>query len=634
MKKVLLGFLVLVGGVLVAPSVSLANPDTDASEAIRYSGDGGDELGTRITFFDDADDDAQIIGLPWRINFFGHPANALCVSSNGSVSPLLLTELQYDAWSGLDDDNVPVDDENAPNSCTRYDRNLATIANTDSMDVISAIGSDIVLYWDNSGSPDPCDVCDGGSIWWNEIEVDGKEAVAITWDEVSMYSTVWGYYPEYSGAGGSWSGDEWFFGDWTQGSPNTFQIVIVKGDDGNDVDGYDHTIELNYGTMGDGSDGYGSLKDESGASIPGVGGEPWLFWCAGSSYTELDTGLDDLNSGLSDAGIPYSMTDFSHLIEWDRNSLCRWPIGVGSYDADTETGTGYELFADTPVGDLIDGGSSELVGNSRGSAVEGRYVIDMVGGSPLDLDETDYDALFDFEAQFDDYWQSSCDRCTGAGRHHGGGGGGSSEPGTETPGVGPTVVTAAGGRELLPGTLQPTTPITRSDGSLPTVAVGAVEATADGVADPVTLAQGANGEWSISGSGMSLTIDATPGAAPTITDDESVAVSGSDLEPGSLVDVWAFSTPTFLGSFTVGSDGTFRGAVTLPAALPAGDHTLQINGTSADGRVRSVNVGVRVVDSNFTLPKTGGNDMVAIVALWLIAAGVFVMATRRRRVIG
>ena len=228
----------------------------------------------------------------------------------------------------------------------------------------------------------------------------------------------------------------------------------------------------------------------------------------------------------------------------------------------------------------------------------------------------------------------SCDRCTGAGRHHGGGGGGSSDPGTETPGVEPTVVTAAGGRELLPGTMQPTSPITRSDGSLPTVAFGAVEATADGVADPVTLAQGANGEWSISGPGMSLRIDASPGAAPTITDDESLAVSGSNLEPGSLVDVWAFSTPTFLGSFTVGSDGAFRGAVTLPASLPAGDHTLQINGTSADGRVRSVNVGVRVVDSNFTLPKTGGNDMVAIVALWLIAAGVFVMATRRRRVIG
>ena len=624
MKRVLIGLVLLAGGVLMTPGVSKASPDSDASEAVRYSGDGGDELGTRIASLDATDNAGQVVGLPWRINFFGHPANALCVSTNGTVSPLLLTDDQFDAWSGVDDDDALVDDETAPNACAGYDHDLATIAGENDADLISALGSDVVLNWNNAFASDPCDECSGGSIWWNEIEVDGQDAVAVTWNEVSMHTSVWGMSPEYSGAGGSWSGDEWFDGNWTQDSPNTFQIVIVKGEAGNDSDGYDLTIELNYGTMGDGSDGYGILKDEAGEPL--TNGDWPVFECGSSSMMNRQAGVRALNRYLARAAIPYSMSSYPQLIEWDRNHFCRWGIGLAKYDSESDSAAGYELFRRIPVGELTDGGGYELDANSLHSDVDGRYVIAMVDGE-VDLRETNY-TRFNFDRQFGDYWTSVCLDCTEDVEAEDG------EVVTDTEETIPleeTVpIVAVGNRELLADTLQPASPITLADGNLPSVAVGAVEAWIDGSTDPVTLTAGADGVWTIDGDGLSLTIDASPGAAPTITDDESVAVSGSDLEPGSLVDVWAFSTPTFLGSFTVETDGSFSGSIELPAALAAGDHTLQINGTSADGRVRSVNIGVRVVDSNFTLPKTGGTDTVALVALWLLVGGLVLTAARRR----
>ena len=120
----------------------------------------------------------------------------------------------------------------------------------------------------------------------------------------------------------------------------------------------------------------------------------------------------------------------------------------------------------------------------------------------------------------------------------------------------------------------------------------------------------------------------------TITRSREVEVSGDGFAPGTLVDVWLFSTPTYLGTALVGADGRFTESMNVPASIPVGGHTLQANGTTADGKVRSLNLGVQVVDRNFTLPKTGGNDTVALVALWLMAAGVFVVTARRRRVIG
>ncbi|MFM8649938.1 MAG: LPXTG cell wall anchor domain-containing protein [Actinomycetota bacterium] len=155
---------------------------------------------------------------------------------------------------------------------------------------------------------------------------------------------------------------------------------------------------------------------------------------------------------------------------------------------------------------------------------------------------------------------------------------------------------------------------------------------------PVSIAQTATAEWTMSGDGFTFSMalsgadDVPPGAVVTLTRDREVTVSGDGFAPGTLVDVWLFSTPTYLGSVQVGADGRFRGALTVPATIAVGGHTLQANGATTDGNLRSLNLGVQVLDRNFSLPKTGSGGGLGVVALWLMAAGLFLIVARRRRV--
>lgn len=71
-------------------------------------------------------------------------------------------------------------------------------------------------------------------------------------------------------------------------------------------------------------------------------------------------------------------------------------------------------------------------------------------------------------------------------------------------------------------------------------------------------------------------------------------VQGKGFKPNSNVDVWLFSTPTYLGKFVTNKRGEFVGNLKVPGTLAEGSHTMQINGQASDGLVRSVNVGVLV----------------------------------------
>ncbi len=114
---------------------------------------------------------------------------------------------------------------------------------------------------------------------------------------------------------------------------NTFQLVIVKKATGDDTVGWDFDIEFNYGTLTDGEDGY-SAADPT----------------------------DECDGEEGDAD-------------------CRWGIGWANFiPGAPDTADSYELFASTPVFDLVDGGATPLVKNSLNSSVLGRYTFSMVGG--------------------------------------------------------------------------------------------------------------------------------------------------------------------------------------------------------------------------------------------------------------
>jgi LPXTG-motif cell wall-anchored protein len=137
--------------------------------------------------------------------------------------------------------------------------------------------------------------------------------------------------------------------------------------------------------------------------------------------------------------------------------------------------------------------------------------------------------------------------------------------------------------------------------------------------------------------GCEVTTDATGRETIELETDGAARVSGEGFLPDTPVYVWLFSEPTFLGEFTVAADGTFTGRVPL-TGIAAGTHTLQVNGTSFDGVMRSANLGVIVTEPNATapidalLPSTGANgSMASAWALVILALGGLLLIARRGR---
>jgi hypothetical protein len=141
---------------------------------------------------------------------------------------------------------------------------------------------------------------------------------------------------------------------------------------------------------------------------------------------------------------------------------------------------------------------------------------------------------------------------------------------------------------------------------LPRVQVGAASATRAGLPegvrvtpDPESREARIEGDtWriaiSLATGGGTVTSSGAGGARVEVTLDETAAVTGDGFLPGTRADVWLFSEPVLLGSYTVGLDGTFRGEAPV-TGVPIGEHTLQLQGIGEDGYVRSANLGVLVI---------------------------------------
>lgn len=118
-----------------------------------------------------------------------------------------------------------------------------------------------------------------------------------------------------------------------------------------------------------------------------------------------------------------------------------------------------------------------------------------------------------------------------------------------------------------------------------------------------------------------------------LNDDRFVEFNGSGFAPGSLVKVWLFSDPAELSQLTADSTGSFTGRALIPTATPVGEHTIQLNGITKDGQLRSVALGV-VVQPN-TGPIPVATDLGMLNWLLIGAAGFlffwFILWRRRKK---
>ena len=109
--------------------------------------------------------------------------------------------------------------------------------------------------------------------------------------------------------------------------------------------------------------------------------------------------------------------------------------------------------------------------------------------------------------------------------------------------------------------------------------------------------------------------------------------------PDTLVHVWLFSEPRYLGALLVDANGDYAGSFPLEG-VPVGVHTLQVNGFSFDGNNRTANLGVIVGElsaptpSPTTLPAAGASAMqLSILALLLLGVAGMIGLARRRLVV-
>ena len=121
----------------------------------------------------------------------------------------------------------------------------------------------------------------------------------------------------------------------------------------------------------------------------------------------------------------------------------------------------------------------------------------------------------------------------------------------------------------------------------------------------------------------------------TVQAGTAVRVLGSGFKPSTSVEVWAFSTPKLLKTFTSDASGILDGSVTIPSAIGNGVHTLQIEGATASGENKAISYAVTVAGSSASsttpLPFTGPSTALPMLLLATIT-GFLGLFMRRRSI--
>ena len=81
--------------------------------------------------------------------------------------------------------------------------------------------------------------------------------------------------------------------------------------------------------------------------------------------------------------------------------------------------------------------------------------------------------------------------------------------------------------------------------------------------------------------------------------DGTISIEASGFEPESIVEVYMFSEPTFVGVLQTDTNGNLVGTLPTPDLDP-GIHTLQALGTSESGNAVVSNVKVELIGSRYS----------------------------------
>jgi len=169
------------------------------------------------------------------------------------------------------------------------------------------------------------------------------------------------------------------------------------------------------------------------------------------------------------------------------------------------------------------------------------------------------------------------------------------------------------------------------------VSAGQTAVQVDGVKTDATVTR-ENNQMVVNAGSLSATmsgLDKTGKIAP-LDSDGNIHLEGGDVikisvggfKPGTLVEVWLFSTPTKLGSVVVGADGAVTGAYRLPVGIKSGSHRVVVTARMANGKPTTFTLGILVGDISSTSTLT--RVLIAIPITLAVGFG-FLLPTQLRR---
>jgi hypothetical protein len=468
-------------------------------------------------------------------------------------------------------------------------------------------------------------------VYVGNTTVDGRPALAVTWYRMANNIT---------------SVDGWPSPINPPTLTTTAQLVLIQRGTGSDETGWDIDFEFNFGHVRDTAEGY--LVDEPvrrcstsdltkcrwaigvGKFVPGVSVSAVAqsgLTVTVSTATPHGIAIGEMFNPVGLSGAPFYLSDPLPVASIIDDQSFTVQVGFPDDIAETATpnalmgrATSYELFPQTPVPDLGDlAGPTALISNSLNSAVLGRYRFFMIDGEVTGFIQPSMGTGVAWAPGF--------------------------APPTPNPVSSPPLtspVPEVSEVPEVPGVSEPT-PIPDPDGALPRLEPGGATFSEDGRPVAVTITVQDERKLELSGEGFRLGVAgecdqldcriADSDGRPTLILETagSVAVDGFGFAPDSLVHVWLFSTPRYLGSTVVRSDGTFASSLPLGDVAP-GEHTLQVNGTSADGAARSANLGVLVTVAVTAgeLPATGGHLPLGFAMALAVLGSVVVLLSRGR----
>jgi hypothetical protein len=603
------------------PAVALTSGATaagvgDITTAVRYATN-GTVIGEVAAPIQDSDDSSYLIEAPWPMNFFGRKFDGLCVTSNGTVSPVVYDDADCDnsyddpladlgesagspliaAFSNDNDlgETVKLSEKTVSGFTVSGDpsttNSVVTVTTSaahglDTGDVRSVYVIDSVF---NNGNEDDTRT---DEYWYEDVTVTVVSTTQFTFSGDSAENGSDSFVPEYPAAvkSGTVSVDQGWMWD----------------DSSVDVDGVDDGIgKINTIYVGEGTvDGRDAWIYTNYRSVTNDGNNPDILTNTFQIVLVKRTTLNGATRGF-DFDIEYNygaVKDGDDGYSEDGgscdslNSECRTGVGLVDWDPIGEVADVYELFASTPSRDLVDGHTTSMTSNRLNSTIDGRYTFRMVGG-----------AVQEFAVP---------------------------------------VMDGTGTTEDRPEPEDPLAPVPDEQ----TQNAGDSALTVNGVTTPIVVNSNGSDDG-IVGTAGDLTFEMSgldPEGLPLPLDSDGnlilnadglVDTGGEGFAADAPVKVYLFSDPTFLGTLFTDPSGMFSGMLQIPAGIDPGVHNLQVVGYDPSGNVLVFTVGV-------VIPGAGGSDgyggdsllastgtdltgTLSAAGFALIVAGAFMVARRR-----